>query len=297
MLIFVGITIYFLVIDGRHPDAVTRAEPNMKVIRASINMDDWEDGKAPPILGIDVLITAYYYQLIILEIIAEMKHPSQFPKANYWSTPVVLFVALSSAVFQYYYQGEDDALSDSSVQEVLASIFDYLTKGRNALAYIGVICFSIHMIGCCVIRSVVLTRSTHLLIDPKGANEDSWRSRLAWAGISIVILLMAWTLTLFIRFLGLMALLNGFLALITSIVLPVVLYILCCRKRKILKRVPKLEWALLVFILLLSLATVVIYFVKLGERLSDKGTAEQFSNRTFTEIDTMMTCSNFHNMY
>ena len=88
-------------------------------------------------------------------------------------------------------------------------------------------CFSIHMIGCCVIRSVILTRSFHLLINPAVANQQTWRTRLEWLGISVVVLGLAFTLTLFIRFLGLMSILNGLLALLTSIALPVVLYILC----------------------------------------------------------------------
>ena len=168
-----------------------------------------------------------------------MEDPAEFPKANYWSTPIVLFVALASAATQYYYQGEEEELKDSTVQQVLTSIFDYDTDGRSVAAHVAVICFSVHMIGCCVLRSVILTRSFHLLINPVVANKNNWRARLEWAGISFVVILVAFVLTIFIRYLGLMALLNGFLALLTSIILPIVCYLICCGKRKIFKKMPK----------------------------------------------------------
>ncbi|QDZ19553.1 amino acid transporter domain-containing protein [Chloropicon primus] len=287
MLVFVLISVYMVVTGGRHEDANTRLGPNTGAILASV---DFDDEQAAPLLGIDILVTAYYYQLIILEIIAEMKHTKEFPKANYWSTPAVLFVAVVSACTQYYFQGEEEELKNASVQQVLTSIFDYEERGRTALAYVAVICFSIHMIGCCVIRAVVITRSCHLLINPAVANKESWRSRLEWAGISLVVLLLAWTLTLFIRFLSLMSLLNGVLVVLTSIVLPIVLYILCCKKRKTLKSIPVLEWGVMGLIVLLSVASIVIYIVRLSMNGSSR-TDETSS--TMDQVRTVLDCTGF----
>ena len=129
-----------------------------------------------------------------------------------------------------------------------------------------------------MIRSVILTRSFHLLINPAVANQQTWRTRLEWLGISVVVLGLAFTLTLFIRFLGLMSILNGLLALLTSIALPVVLYILCCKKRKTLGKIPKPEWAVMVLILLLCLATIVAYVVLIVQRavLSEGGGLQEY---------------------
>ena len=242
-------------------------------------------------MGIDIIITAYYYQLIILEIIAEMEDPAEFPKANYWSTPIVLFVALASAATQYYYQGEEEELKDSTVQQVLTSIFDYDTDGRSVAAHVAVICFSVHMIGCCVLRSVILTRSFHLLINPVVANKNNWRARLEWAGISFVVILVAFVLTIFIRYLGLMALLNGFLALLTSIVLPIVCYLICCGKSH--SKSHKLEWPIIAIILGLTLAAVTVYILKLVERVNKSDVADNFTNSTLSQVETIMDCSNF----
>ena len=98
--------------------------------------------------------------------------------------------------FGYYFLGEDQVLLKVSVQDTLTSIFDDPKEGRGPLAYMAVICFGIHMIGCCVIKSIILTRSTQLLLNPKGSNKATWISRLQWAGISFVVLVLAWSLTL-----------------------------------------------------------------------------------------------------
>jgi len=136
MLVFVCISVYMVCTNGRYEDAVTRVGPNTEAIKASVDVDSL-DGQAAPLLGIDIIVTGMYYQLIILEIIAEMRHTKEFPKANYWSSPVILFVAISCAITQYYFQGEAYALESTSVQQVLTSIFDYENRGRTALAYVG----------------------------------------------------------------------------------------------------------------------------------------------------------------
>ena len=74
-------------------------------------------------------------------------------------------------------------MTDVGDQQVLSSLFDYGMNERDAVDYVGVVCFTVHMIGCCVIRSVVLTRSFHLLINPAGANTQNLRSRLEWLAL------------------------------------------------------------------------------------------------------------------
>jgi hypothetical protein len=268
--------------------SMTRIGLNREALDNSLDLGE---EVSTPILGIDILLMAYYYQLIILEVIAEMKEPAEFPKANYWATPVVLFATIASAVTQYYFLGETAALTDQSAVGVLDSIYDKASKGRDVLGYVAIICFSIHMIGCCVIRSVVLTRSIHLLINPSVANQTSWRFRAEWMAISLLVLALAWILTLFIRKLGIMSFINGLLALVVSIILPIVLYILCSRKRKLLHTIPKAEWVLIAVILIFSTACFIVYFIKLGERFAD----EDFQpSSTLEDIRNIMNCSNFN---
>jgi len=290
MLIFVGITVYFLVLHGRWPNAKTEIGPYWTGIAGNLSLAT--ENQSGPILGIEFLFSAYYYQTIILEIMAEMKDPSQFPKANYWSTPLVIFVTLVTSTTQYYYLGEYKELTDVQVTEVLESIFDFRSRGRNAVAYIGVICFSVHMIGCCVIKSIVLTRSLQLLINPKVANKSGWRARLEWVGISFGVLALAWTLTLFLNNFGLISVFTGFLTLVTTIILPIVLYLICCRKGTAV--CPKREWVLIGFILVFSIGVMVVNLIKIGQRFGTTGTTgDKISNITLTELERQTSCSDF----
>jgi len=255
MLIFVCISIYSLSTgEGVREGAETQLEPYWTGVGGSLALD--KQHQNGPILGLELLWSAYFYQLIILEIMAEMKDPSEFPKANYWTTPIVLFAALGTGVSQYYFLGEDQVLLKVSVQDTLTSIFDDPKEGRGPLAYMAVICFGIHMIGCCVIKSIILTRSTQLLLNPKGSNKATWISRLQWAGISFVVLVLAWSLTLIINNVGIETLLTGLLAILMTTILPIVCYIICCKKRDMLSKVPAKEWILIGLILFIAVASI-----------------------------------------
>merc|ERR1712176_422508 len=129
MLVFVVISLVSLA-ETQTPDmSELHLGPDKVAIDGFVSFDN--DFQTGPILGIEMIFAAYNYQLIILEMIAEMKHPSEFPKACYWATPVILVMGLITAVTQYYYLGQTRELNDVSVQEVLTSIFDVSTaRGR-----------------------------------------------------------------------------------------------------------------------------------------------------------------------
>lgn len=251
------------------------------------------NGFVVPLLGVDVVITAYYYQLLILEIMAEMKNPKDFPKANYWVAPIVIFVAVICATFRYYFQGEQTVLNTSSIHDIYESIF---YKGQTPFAYFGMTCFTIQMFGTCLIRAVILTRSMQLLIHPQSANKRTWGSRLEWAAISSVIMALVWTLSLFIRSRMYMAVVNGMLALLTSISLPIILYIVCCRrlwgKRK-LTTMP--EWILIAITLIGCVVVFLLFPVKYWYLYAHKKEMHMFyndlSNSTRLDIDTYFDCS------
>ena len=90
-----------------------------------------------------------------------------------------------------------------------------------------------------------------------------------------------------------MSLISGFLVIITSIMGPVILYLLCCRRTKQLKRIPWYDWFMIVAILTLSLATFAIYFVKFGWRIANNELGSDLRNGTATQIQTLFDCKDF----
>ena len=85
MLIFVCISIYCLSTgEGVREGAETQLEPYWTGVGGSLALD--KEHQNGPVLGLELLWSAYFYQLIILEIMAEMKSPKDFPKTLYFST-------------------------------------------------------------------------------------------------------------------------------------------------------------------------------------------------------------------
>ena len=287
MLIFVVLAVYSLVLRGDvspdhkvgpDTDALSMAWTNPGSLIAS-----------GPVLGFQVMLNGYYYQVLILEMMAEMKDPAEFPKANYWSTPVILGVTLTMAISQYYYLGGEQELVDVSPVSVLESFFGTSNR-RNPVAIAAIACFSMHLIGCCVIRSVVLTRSCLLLIAPKRANESNWGSRLAWTAISLVVLAVAWGLSTVITTLAFISWILSMLVILVAFFIPIACYLIICKKRKALGRIPKLEVALLAFIVLFCLFVIVAEVVK--EAIEPKIFVE-IQNRTLLEIEAAYQCTDF----
>mmetsp|Transcript_2669 Transcript_2669/g.9157 ORF Transcript_2669/g.9157 Transcript_2669/m.9157 type:complete len:625 (-) Transcript_2669:241-2115(-) len=288
MLVFIAISVYVMATNGRAEGAVTGIDVEL--------MDSEQNSsKYAPIIGVEMLFTAYYYQTIILEIMGEMKNPAEFPKANYWSTPVVLGVALIMSSVQYYFLGEEDEREDLSPQEKLNAIFSPETRGRPASSYVAIICFTIHMLGCCVIKSIVLTRSLQLLFNPESANRVGrvgWRARLEWAGISILVLSLGFVVTLYLNQFGLVSVVLGFLTLIVTILLPIGLYLACESKRNKLSRIPKLEMGLMALILVGAVTVIIVNCIRVGQTFSNMSPTE-VENVTLTHSEIITECSGF----
>ena len=288
MLVFIAISVYVMATNGRAEGAVTGIDVEL--------MDSEQNSsKYAPIIGVEMLFTAYYYQTIILEIMGEMKDPAEFPKANYWSTPVVLGVALIMSSVQYYFLGEEDEREDLSPQEKLNAIFSPETRGRPASSYVSIICFTIHMLGCCVIKSIVLTRSLQLLFNPESANRVGrvgWRARLEWAGISILVLSLGFVVTLYLNQFGLVSVILGFLTLIVTILLPIGLYLACESKRNKLSRIPKLEMGLMALILVGAVTVIIVNCIRVGQTFSNMSPTE-VENVTLTHSEIITECSGF----
>ena len=287
MLIFVVLAVYSLVLRGDvSPDHMVG--PNTE----ALSMTWTNPGSlqaSGPVLGFQVLFNGYYYQVLILEMMGEMKDPAEFPKANYWSTPVILGVTLTMAITQYYYLGGRQEIVDVTPVSVLESFFGTSNR-RNPVAIAAIACFSVHMIGCCVIRSVVLTRSCLLLIAPKRANESNWGSRLAWTAISLVVLAVAWGLNTVIVTIAFTAWITTMLVIVVTFFIPIACYLIICKKRKALGRIPKLEVALLAFIVLFCLFVIVTEVVM--EAIEPRIFVE-IQNRTLLEIEAAYQCTDF----
>ena len=288
MLVFIAISVYMMATNGRAEGAVTG-------IHVEPMGSEQNSSKYAPIIGVEMLFTAYYYQTIILEIMGEMKDPAEFPKANYWSTPVVLGVALIMSSVQYYFLGEEDEREDLSPPEKLNAIFSPKTRGRPASSYVAVICFTIHMLGCCVIKSIVLTRSLQLLFNPESANRVGrvgWRARLEWAGISILVLSLGFVVTLYLNQFGLVSVILGFLTLIVTILLPIGLYLACETKRNKLSRIPKLEMGLMALILLGAVTVIIVNCIRVGQTFGNMSPTD-VENVTLTHSEIITECSGF----
>ena len=286
MLVFVAISVYMMATNGRAEGAVTGID---------VELMGSDGSKYDPIIGVEFLFTAYYYQTIILEIMGEMKDPAEFPKANYWSTPVVLGVALIMSSVQYYFLGDENERSDLLPQEKLNGIFSPETRGRPASSYVAIICFTIHMLGCCVIKSIVLTRSLQLLFNPESANRVGrvgWRARLEWAGISILVLSLGFVGTLYLNQFGLVSVVLGFLTLIVTILLPIGLYLACETKRNKLSRIPKLEMGFMALILLGAVTVIIVNCIRVGQTFSNMSPTE-VENVTLTHSEIITECSGF----
>jgi len=291
MVLFLCVSVYMLIDKGVVEGTETHLGPDADAIKGFVASDS--ENLTGPVLGIELVFGAYFYQTIILEIMAEMKDPAEFPKANYWSTPFVIAVTVTASVTQYYFQGRNEEIMDISVQRVLTSLFSHSNTDRSVLAHIAVISFTLHMVGCCVVRSVIITRSVQLILNPKDSHKNSWRARLEWIGISVLVLTLAWTLTLFVNNLGMMSVVLGFLAILTSILLPIVLYIVMCKKRATLKSIPKLECLLMIVIVLFALAVLIANLIKMGVKLEENH-GRSIRNVTITEFDNMFQCSDFN---
>ena len=56
---------------------------------------------------------------------------------------------------------------------------------------------------------------------------------------------------------------------------------------------PKLEWPIIGLILGLAAVTVIVYILKLVERVNKSDVADNFTNSTLSQVETIMDCSNF----
>ena len=149
---------------------------------------DWSNERVGlPVGGVSLVIQMLYYQMIILEVMAEMENPKDFPKANKIATGVVVLLYTASAII--YWLGHDPRfyVSYGFRPSSIAAVFPFQDTwfGRLAQFLLG-----LDLMGSSLVRTVILTRALHLLVHPANANKPGWRPRLEWFGLSAAVVFL-----------------------------------------------------------------------------------------------------------
>ena len=198
----------------------------------------------------------FYYQIVILEIIAEMEKPKEFPKANKIATAVVMLVYTVTAVVVYAtYQGGDlnTLYSFRASTVVLLHPLQKHWVGRGAEFLL-----SCDLVGSSLVRFLILSRAVQLFVAPTHANEGGLRPRLEWLAISTAIVLAAGFLGMLIPDVHLFGRINGGLALLVCYIIPCTFFLVAqYRRRKV--TIARGEQAFLVLVIILGAAGLIFY--------------------------------------
>ena len=114
-----------------------------------------------PVGGIAIVSQMLYYQMVILEVIAEMEKPKDFPKANATATAVVMILYTVTAVLVWsVFNGSVSNLC-SFRGGAVAFVFPFQDTwfGRLAFGLLGA-----GLMGSTLVRIVIITRALHLLV-------------------------------------------------------------------------------------------------------------------------------------
>jgi amino acid permease len=142
------------------------------------------------LIGCSTFTFAFTSQFMLVEIIAEMERPREFPKAYlYISGPFQLFAFLAVGLGVYYFKGD-------SVQGMIADNIPF------GMAFqVAAMCLFIHMIITFLIKGVVVGRAIYNYIEPGGGvDEYSTRSNVLWNGIIVSVLVSSFLIAQIIPF-------------------------------------------------------------------------------------------------
>jgi len=152
--------------------------------------------------------------LVFLEIIAEMKHPPEFPKALAVSGLFELGLYLVSACICYAYSGQTQGL-----------MINLIPKGP--WLRLAAFLLSLHMIVIYLVAANVLSRAIHRVISVETLNTP--QGRMVWLFATGIVLLtcigIANTFPFFDPLIGLV----GAFVPISCWILPIIYYYLCFR--------------------------------------------------------------------
>lgn len=198
--------------------------------------------------GANIMTFAFTSQFMLIEIIAEMKEPAEFPKAYVQiAAPFQLAAFLIVGVGGYYLVGD----------QVTGMIGDNIAFGfwfRVAAA-----CLLVHMIITFMIKSIVICRAIHNKYDPEGADDDSPHAWSVWSIIVAVMVAASWLASQIVPFFtDFVDLLGASLTPIGCYIIPIYLY------RRWLRdfgsqddQIGNVEWAIICLELVFSICMII----------------------------------------
>eukprot|EP00440_Ansanella_granifera_P068602 gb/GFBE01074418.1/.p1 GENE.gb/GFBE01074418.1/~~gb/GFBE01074418.1/.p1 ORF type:complete len:291 (+),score=48.71 gb/GFBE01074418.1/:1-873(+) len=160
---------------------------------------------------------AFTGQLIMVNIIAEMKDTSEFPKSYvYMSVPFQALAFLGVGLAVYYYRG--DAAAGMIVNEL----------PFGSLAKLASVCLVTHMVVTFVIKSVVLCQGILASLRHGSVLDGMPESRLSWTVAVVLVVSCSWLVAQIVPFFAdLVDLLGASFVPLTCFVIPILLFIRC----------------------------------------------------------------------
>lgn len=165
-------------------------DPGIRVAAPDGRRDIWVVMRA-----LSSLNFAFAGNTIYLEMMAEMRKPSEFQKSLHLALPSLLSVYIVVGVMCYAKCGDNtpaymlDVLPDKSMMKRVVSIMLFL-----------------HTLTSYVINQQVFSRGLHLMLDPRRAaalsrsDEGFWVAKAQWLGITTLVLVLALTPAMTISF-------------------------------------------------------------------------------------------------
>ena len=211
-----------------------------------IDIDAPAAGAALTLLQSVALISfSFSFQIVTLEIIAEMRKPGQefFPSLAI-SSCVQLLAAVYVSAIGYWHAGND---SPSFFLAQLVSRPSWVTVTVSFL-------YAVHVLIGAMIKVTILLRSLQLFIHPQNAGQSTWQARVEWFALSIAVIFLLFGIAVAVPFYEVLAAFIGAACMPpVTFTLPTIFYVIAMRKSG--RRVPMAEW---VAIVLLNLVAAVL---------------------------------------
>mmetsp|Transcript_74920 Transcript_74920/g.173705 ORF Transcript_74920/g.173705 Transcript_74920/m.173705 type:complete len:488 (-) Transcript_74920:8-1471(-) len=152
-------------------------------------------------------------QNMIVEIMAEMKYPAEFPKAYYISAPFQAAMMILAGVGTYYYMG-------SGITGILGDNIPFGVTFRMAA-----LCLLLHMLVTYLIKSVVVCRFFQSLWQPSSLNDTTLYGWMAWAWTVGLTMAATWLVSQLVPFFtDLVDLIGATLTPLNCCFIPIAMY-------------------------------------------------------------------------
>jgi hypothetical protein len=158
---------------------------------------------------------AFTSQFMIIEIISEMKDPSQFPQAcMFIAAPFQCVAFLLVGIGGYYFVGD----------QVAGMIGDTIPFG--AAFRLAAICLLTHMVVTFIVKGIILCRAAHSMVDKDAEGDDSSHAWQMWAYIVTTVTFLAWLIANVVPFFNeLVDLTGASLTPVCCYIVPIVCYL------------------------------------------------------------------------